>query len=946
MTPRVPATLLWIVLSAPAQQVQIIGDSSRLIAGETLQLTAVVRDREGNLIRNPRVTWTTNPNPATAATIDAHGRLTGRRLGLVIVRAQVAGFGQIESPFQVLPSRFEITPPSAEMAVGDVRQFTAIAYDKDNRPIDGVNYVWSIAGIGSDGPPPNAYVEVSSTGFVRARHEGSAYVRAVFQYTLPDNNGVPLSMATRLMAQSAVRVNGPRDYNLRTLYNSGHSSPGGTGLRYRPSNLIAGPDGSLYFTAALGSTSNALMRWKDGQLTPVLSAGRSATATGSQTLDFGAFSVNVGGDVLAFEITSDGNRVQRGSAGVFQPLLVNNVPAAGVDFIGGFSLSRHSLNRYGQFVFRAGYRDPDNRQFYTGLFRGTGIGVDDLIVRGNEQLPDFPPGQFEIDWSQYGIDDDGTAYFRTRVPGKAVIYRQTGTERTKVIATGEPLLGSTVADFAGPPDGAPAQSFFVLAGGGMTIGVRLADNRSLLLRFPADRSAPPEALAASWNAFAVLDHHPEQGTLVFAPFDNVLKLVLWKSGPASTLLTLGETEVAGTKIESVFSGAFGPNGEIYLLVRGANAKMIGLQLRPDLRVLFQSGDALPDVNPAPVFTGFATAKSGPVQFLTGGAGGFASISEFDGTGLRSVIGAGDVVGRNSIFSGAHWFGYSRTRAGPVYALVPWVGAGRDFGISRLRPGAPPELLYPFNLRIDGIEYWQPYRLAANDQGDLLWQTGTARGDQRVIFTRNGQHRVILTDNGDPAAPTVIDGLRVFGIESLVMDDLGRALAVVRFRERNGNSIIGWDGERWHRLVTTGETEIERRRVTGHGALRAAGSNLMMHLYYDAGTAGVVRWTGLGLEPVVRPAETTPLGYVVNWVGAFDVNSNGDVAYVAGYPDGGQGIFVKRGERTLSVLSTSRPLPGGELLMGVNMLELRDDGLLYVLAPGTLSEMILVEARPR
>ena len=942
---RMAIALVWAAaLVAQPAQVQILAPASRLLAGETLPLTAVVRDAAGNLVRNTVVEWSTNPPVATLATIDANGRLTGRTLGVVVVRASVPNGPSVETPFQILPLRVAISPTNAELPLGSTRQFVAVAYDKDDRVLPGVEFEWSVAGLGYEGAPPNPYLEVSRTGLVAGRYEGTAYVRASFPYSLA-NAGLPLNMTARLVAQALVRVTGPRDFQVRTVYSSARNTPPVTELRYRPSLLWPAPDGSLYFNASLGSVGNGLLRWKNGVIEPVQLGGQASTTGGSVVLDVDQHAINAQGDMLSFEVSTDGNRIQRGGAGGFQPMLVNNIPAAEVDFIGGFSLTRHSLNRYGQFLFRAGYRDRLTRQFRPGLFRGSGLGVDELLLAGDEQLPDLPPGNFNIDWGHFGLTDNSVAFYRVSVPGKLVIYRQENGRRTKMIATGDAFLGSTVTALLGPPDGAPAQGFFVTPGGELLVGLQLADGRSLLARFPEAEGAAVEVLALAWSAAGVLDDHPEYGTLVFGAFENQLRVVRWKRGqPPETLLVPGEASLAGTTIESVFSGAFGPQGEIYLLVRGGNARMIGMELRPTERVLFQSGDRLNFPAP-PVFTGFASARTGPLQLFTGGAAGSASVSEWSAGAFRPVLATGDTLGRNSIYSGGTPFGYARTRSGQVYTLVPWVGSGRDFGIARLRADRSTELLYPFNLRIDGVEHFQPYRLLANDRGDLLWQTGTPRGDQRLVFTRNGQHRVILTDNGDPAAPTVIDGLHVLGIDNLVMDEGGRALALVRFRERFAQSLIAWDGERWQRIIGIGETEMERRRVTSIGLLRAAGNRLMAHVYFE-GQSSIVEWTAAGLQTVIRSSDPTPLGYVVNWVATFDINSQGHIAFVCGFPEGGQGVFVRRGEQTYTVMNTARPLDGGELLMGINMLELRDDGMVYVMALNARSESLLIEAQPR
>lgn len=935
-----------VALAQTPAQVQILAEQSRLIAGESLQLTAVVRDGQGDLVRDAAIQWSTT-NGNAIATVDAQGRLTARTLGIAIVRAQVPNGPRVETPFQVLPLRIAMSPAQAELAIGGTQQFTLTAFDKDNRPMATPNFDWAVTSVGYDGAPPNRYFEISSPAgtsvTATGRFEGPAYLRAIFTYSLP-GAGVPLNMTAQLSAQALVRVTGPRDYNLRTAYSSTRATS--TELRYRPSLLWSTPDGSLYFNAALGSVGSGLLRWKDGAITPVLLGGRASTTPGSKVLDFGQHAFDSDGNILAFELTTDGNRVLRGDPrGVLRPLLVNNTPGAGVDYIGGYSLSRHSINRYGQYLFRAGFRDPGTRQFVTGIFRGSVFGIDEVLVSTLDPLPDVPAGNFDIDWASFGINDQVVAYYRVNVPGKSVIYRHDERGRAKLIATGDRVVNSTVLDFIGSPDGAPAQPIFFAPSGETMVGVRLADNRNYLLRYPATPGAAPDTLALSWAGAAVLDHHPERGTLVFGPFDNQLKVVLWKPGVApETLLSVNQATVAGTAVESVFSGAFGPNGEIYLSLRGANARQIVAQLRPAQRVLFQSGERLA-FPVEPVLYAFSGARAGPVQIFTGSSSA-PSVSELQAGTLAPKLAVGDVIGRNSIFPGTQPSAYSRTASGQIFTLVPWVGANRDFGIARLRPDGSPEILHPFNLTIDGLEYYMPWRLSANDRGDLLWLTGTARGDSRLVLTRGGQHRAILNNSADSGVRTQIDGLTVVGIDNAALDESGRVLAQVRFRERLNSSLIGWNGESWQRLVTMGETDIGGRRVNGLGILRAAGPHLMAQLYFEGGLASAAAWRNGRMENVVSPAELTPLGYNVNWISAFDVNTRGDVAYVSGYPEGGQGVFVKRGDRTYVVLNSARTLSDGALLLGLNQLELRDDGTLYLLAPNTKSETLLLEALPR
>ena len=80
--------------------------------------------------------------------------------------------------------------------------------------------------------------------------------------------------------------------------------------------------------------------------------------------------------------------------------------------------ARHSLNALGQFVFRASYRDPATKVYYAGIFRGSGLSVNELLLSQTEPVAELPPGLYDVDGSRFGIDDSGTAYYAVTVPGQ------------------------------------------------------------------------------------------------------------------------------------------------------------------------------------------------------------------------------------------------------------------------------------------------------------------------------------------------------------------------------------------------------------------------------------------------------------------------------------------------------------------------------------------------
>ena len=77
-----------VPVSAAAQTpatLQVLGDSSQVLVGRTLQFRAVVRDAGGNQLQNAAVTWSVNNS--VFATINSSGLLTARGLGTLRVVA-------------------------------------------------------------------------------------------------------------------------------------------------------------------------------------------------------------------------------------------------------------------------------------------------------------------------------------------------------------------------------------------------------------------------------------------------------------------------------------------------------------------------------------------------------------------------------------------------------------------------------------------------------------------------------------------------------------------------------------------------------------------------------------------------------------------------------------------------------------------------------------------
>ncbi len=159
-----------------AATVAVNPTTAELDVGETVQLTAVVRDQNSNVMAGASVTWMSGVS--TVATVDATGLVTGVAGGMVTITAR-SGSAQGTAQVTVVTVpvvSVEVSSPAEPSALGDplrsgeALQLSAEALDENGRPIPGVVFSWE----SSD----TSVATVDATGLVTGVATGTATITA------------------------------------------------------------------------------------------------------------------------------------------------------------------------------------------------------------------------------------------------------------------------------------------------------------------------------------------------------------------------------------------------------------------------------------------------------------------------------------------------------------------------------------------------------------------------------------------------------------------------------------------------------------------------------------------------------------------------------------------------------------------------------------------------
>lgn len=911
---------------------QILSDSSQVLVGRTLQLRAVARDASGNIISNPNVNWSSNN--ATNATVSGTGLVTANRLAVVRITARLANL-TAETAIQTIPSRVSISPDRVEVNVLSTQQFTATAFDADGNPIPGVTWAWSVTNLRNGG---SQTARINTTGVMNATAEGANLVWATFTY-----GDVQTGLQRQWVAVARVETTVERSYRVRRLFHNLQQMPARFELRARQSMIWPTDDGDLFFNASLDGVAGGLMNYRDGNFRLVSAAGMPRFASGSFANEFFIHSITRAGRILSHEDTNiNGRQLSLGDRNGLTPFFSNNtILVPGTEATSGVTATRHSLSRSGNILIRASFRYEGDPTTYAGIFRGFNNRIIEMLISSRDNPSELPgTGLITID-GDFGIADDGTAFYSAQRGGVRVFYRHPPSQnRSKLIATNDPLLDSTVRAFNGGRGNQPA---FWVEDENATLILALTLNNSTSHIVAFDRDGRVQNLR--YNGFTgILWHHPAHGTLVHAnPLNSAGNGVyLWRPGSDLRQVFLySRPSVAGANLEDIESGAINTRGEIFLMARTSTANMAVARMGDNPEYLVYSGQEVPLEAPLNLITLIFGGRSGPPHILAGGTTG--SVAEFNGSTFVPRLAIGERLFGGMYFGGFHG-GTANIRKAPNGDIYAIIGAG----VARVTANGAPELLIPFPLRDGSLTYNLPSQIEVNAAGDVLLQGSTSAGDNRMYIWSSGRVTNILNLSATANTATTLDNRIVSSFDSFNLGDDGRVLASLRFRNLGVPVLYLFSGQTWTRLAEPNLTTVGPHRITGIANLHRTGSGrLFAALTIQAGGNILAEWKGAEWEILINNSSVMPHGQVATNVVNVDANRRGDLLFQ--HSNGGNNfLLVRRAdspERIRQVINLFRPTAEGDYLVRINAIDFRDDGTVYFLAMTSDDETVLYEATP-
>ena len=924
-----------LAIAQQATTLQISAPSVRVTAGNSMTLTGVPLTSAGAIVQQA-VSWKVD-QPAIA-TINPSGVLTGVSLGIVLVTA-TSGNLTHQTTIQITPDHVAIDPPSADLLIGDQRQFTATAFDLNGNALPNVKFAWAVTETQDDGTAAVGYGTIDSSGVLKAAYEGPAFVRALYTYTSPTGT-VTAGMDARIPLYAPFNSTAPRAYTLKRLLNASQQLRINPVLKARPTLLYSAPNGRLLFNASLDGLGTALLSYDGSAFQTILAAGTPSNSAGSLVTDMGRHAIAANGNMLAQESTTDGGLVWAGQPDALQPLLINNISGAGAENIAGFSLSRNSITSGGSFVFTASFKVPGTNLYVNGLFRGYGTSVNEILFSQIDTLPEL--GVSGVSTSDFGVDDSGVAWYVANVPGKQTLYRHDATGRQKFLQVGDVFQGQVVKGFLGGRNSTPG--FMFAENGDVLFGVSLADGSNYLLKYTGtapDPQQPTEKLRVD-NTTVALAYQPGRGVLIWGnPHTNMGDGAwLWNGSSLQSVVILNKATAVPFTLTNIESGAMDTDGTITLMAATATNLMLVVRAAPGAlpQILFQAGDMAPLAIPTVLNTFVSGARTGNPMFLTGSTTG-ASLAEFrDGT-LQPFLTLGDKVLAGGLFRGYTPYGYTaRTANGDLYGLID------SLGIARYSAGKwDIAKVFPVKLP-DGVTANQPYRIAVNNTGGIAWEGGTDKADTRVYLAR-GDKVDLVCNNGQSTDKTgaVIDSLPVYSCDDFWLDDNGRMFLRLHFQGEPAQRTYVWTEGTYQLAAQLNKTVVGGRTLLSVNQLRAAGTHLYGVLYTDAGTS-VLEWGGQGWTTMFTPASTMPTGFYLNNVSYLEGNPNGDLIFQSqSYPS--NGMYVRRGGKLATVFTSAKRTADGDFLVNFQALDIRDDGTIYLLALNEFDEMVFYQATP-
>lgn len=163
-------TAIVTVTPVPVASVSVSPASATVEVGESVQLTATVKDVAGNTLTGRTITWQSSDR--TVASVDSNGLVTGAGEGSATITATSEGKSGTATitVTRAAVASVIVSPASATIEVGETIQLTATVTDSRGDTLTNRSVTWSSSDV--------AVATVNSTGLVEGVAQGTATITA------------------------------------------------------------------------------------------------------------------------------------------------------------------------------------------------------------------------------------------------------------------------------------------------------------------------------------------------------------------------------------------------------------------------------------------------------------------------------------------------------------------------------------------------------------------------------------------------------------------------------------------------------------------------------------------------------------------------------------------------------------------------------------------------
>jgi uncharacterized protein YjdB len=233
------------VIAAPVATVEVVPPSAEVIVGQSLQLTAVLRNAAGDPLTGRTVAWTSK-NPTVASITSSGGRVTAVAVGTTTITATSEG-KQGSATIRVVPvppvppASVTIVPAGATIVAGDILVMVAVPRDGTGNPIPGRTAFWYEA----NGAVAHGYAShdtVVVTGIAAGRDTVTAAIDGTSADAVVQVTSSPTNICSQIAGASVIANDGTylgrltNSSDAESVYNpyGTYGSPTGTPSIYNP----------------------------------------------------------------------------------------------------------------------------------------------------------------------------------------------------------------------------------------------------------------------------------------------------------------------------------------------------------------------------------------------------------------------------------------------------------------------------------------------------------------------------------------------------------------------------------------------------------------------------------------------------------------------------------------------------------------------------------------